>query len=240
MTHPLAELNRLQVQMVQEHLPENRLFENDVIRNFGFIAGSSAHALMLQNLQCPNPAFINQQFYTLLGYSATDKCPGFTELIQNNGWALRYGEYLDFFKAQRDTEFYTTLPLHTKTGEKIVLHMYALLLKNYVRSGTPVVSIFIPDHCLWDTDEATVTISASEADKLFSEKFDTLEYQNQLIVQCIYEGKTNKQTGDTIFKSQATVKMRKPKIFMHLGVKDKEELKRMFAQYKRFNNRTIS
>lgn len=240
MTNPLTELSRIQQQMLQEHLPDNHLFENTVIKDFGFIAGSSAHALMLHNLQCNQPAFTNQQLYTLLGYSTADVCPGFVELIQNNGWSLRYGEYLDHFKNQRDNVFITTLPLHTKQGDKIVLHMYAMRLNSYVRSGTPVLSIFIPDHYLWDTDDVTVIIPASEADKLFSEKFDTLEYRNQQIVQCIFEGKTNKETGDVIFKSKATVKVRKPIIYKHLGVKDEDELKHMFAQYKRFNNRTFS
>ncbi len=238
MTNPLTELSRLEQQMLQEHLPDNRLFDKDVIKDFGFIGGNSLYACMLSNLQSNKPAYINQQFYTLLGYSASDECPGFAELIQNNGWSLRYGEYLDHFKNQRDNEFFTTLPLHTKQGDKIVLHMYAIRLKAFARSGNPVLCIFIPDHCLWDNDNSATALPVSEADKQFLKKFETMEPLNQQIVECLNEGKTNQETGDIIFKSKGTVKARKPKIFEHMGVKDIDELLSFFKEMIRFKNRS--
>lgn len=45
MTNPLTELTRIENQMLQEHLPNNRLFEKEVLKEFGFIVATHYYQL---------------------------------------------------------------------------------------------------------------------------------------------------------------------------------------------------
>lgn len=225
---------------MQQHLPDNRLLEKEVLSDFIFMAGCQPYPLMLQDMDRHHPVYLSPLFYTQLGHAAESELPAFELCLQRSGYLRRFGEYCDHFRSgPAHEDFSITLPLFNSKGELEHLLMFSRCLRYFKRSGNIVLSVIAPAGT-----EQSVKNEAQEdwshltkEDKLFLLGFQSLTSDNQEIVKCLSNGGTHEDAGEIILRSKHCIKTRKRDILKTLHVASAHEMKHRYHTCMRFTNR---